>query len=98
MDIKNAKANEKNSGFLPEERAWMTALLARGWQDAFRVANPDAVAYSWWSSRGQARAKDVGWRIDYLLATPDIRVGECVIERDASLSDHAPVTAWVTPA
>jgi exodeoxyribonuclease-3 len=93
MDIKNAKANEKNSGFLPEERAWISALVAAGWQDVFRVANPTTVAYSWWSLRGQARAKDVGWRIDYLFATPGVRIAEAFIDRDASLSDHAPVSA-----
>jgi exodeoxyribonuclease-3 len=95
MDIKNAKSNEKNSGFLPEERAWLTRLFAAGWQDAFRVANPTTVAYSWWSARGQARAKDVGWRIDYVFATDDVRVVEASIERGADLSDHAPVTAVV---
>jgi len=95
MDIRNAKPNEKNSGFLPEERAWMTRLFATGWQDAFRTANPDTVAYSWWSNRGQARAKDVGWRIDYLFATPEVRVVESFIERDAGLSDHAPVSAVI---
>lgn len=95
MDIKNAKPNEKNSGFLPDERAWMTRLFAGGWQDVFRVANPKTVAYSWWSNRGQARANDVGWRIDYLFATPDVRVLASDIDRGASLSDHAPVSARV---
>ncbi|MDP2316025.1 MAG: exodeoxyribonuclease III [Pseudomonadota bacterium] len=96
MDIKNAKPNEKNSGFLPEERAWMTRLFATGWQDAFRVANPTTVAYSWWSQRGNARANDVGWRIDYLFATPGVKVVESFIDRGASLSDHAPVSAVVS--
>ena len=91
MDIKNAKGNQKNSGFLPEERAWMSAWFAAGWQDLFRVANPDLVAYSWWSNRGQARANDVGWRIDYLVGTPGLRVVRAEIERFAGLSDHAPV-------
>lgn len=95
MDIKNAKGNAKNSGFLPEERAWMTTLCAGGWQDAFRVANPETVAYSWWSNRGQARANDVGWRIDYVLASPNVVIRESMIERHASLSDHAPVSASV---
>jgi exodeoxyribonuclease-3 len=95
MDIKNARPNEKNSGFLPEERAWLTRLFATGWQDAFRVANPTSVAYSWWSSRGNAYANDVGWRIDSLFATPDVRVVASGIERDALLSDHAPVHAVV---
>lgn len=95
MDIRNAKQNEKNSGFLPEERDWMTRLFATGWQDLFRVANPTSQAYSWWSARGQARANDVGWRLDYLFATPNVTVVECFIERDAGLSDHAPVSAVV---
>ncbi len=96
MDIKNAKGNAKNSGFLPEERAWIGARLAEGWQDAFRVTNPSLVAYSWWSNRGQARANDVGWRIDYILATPGVRVDSCTIDRAADLADHAPVLATVT--
>jgi exodeoxyribonuclease-3 len=95
MDIRNARSNEKNSGFLPEERAWLGARLAEGWQDSFRVANPERVAYSWWSNRGNARANDVGWRIDYLLATPQVRVLASDIERGANLSDHAPVTVDV---
>lgn len=95
MDIKNAKGNAKNSGFLPEERDWMTRLFGTGWKDAFRAANPDLVAYSWWSNRGQARAKDVGWRIDYLFATPDVHIAASRIDRDASLSDHAPVIAEI---
>ncbi len=96
MDIKNAKGNVKNSGFLPEERAWFGDRLSEGWQDAFRVANPETVAYSWWSNRGNARANDVGWRIDYLLASPQLRVRASSIDRGASLSDHAPVTAELT--
>lgn len=95
MDIRNAKGNQKNSGFLPEERAWMSAWFARGWQDLFRVANPDRVAYSWWSNRGQARAKDVGWRIDYVVASPGVRVRSAEIERTAGLSDHAPVAVEI---
>jgi exodeoxyribonuclease-3 len=95
MDIKNAKGNAKNSGFLPEEREWMTRLFGTGWKDVFRAANPDLVAYSWWSNRGQARAKDVGWRIDYLFATPNVQIASAHIDRAASLSDHAPVIARI---
>ncbi len=95
MDIKNATSNAKNSGFLPEERAWLGARLAEGWQDAFRVANPDTVAYSWWSNRGNARANNVGWRIDYLLASPQVQVRASTIDREAGLSDHAPVSVDV---
>lgn len=93
MDIKNAKPNEKNSGFLPEERAWLDRLRAQGWRDLFREANPSSQAYSWWSQRGQARANDVGWRIDHIWATPGIRVTAASIDRHAGLSDHAPVHA-----
>jgi exodeoxyribonuclease-3 len=93
MDIRNARQNEKNSGFLPEERAWIGARLQAGWQDAFRVANPQRVAYSWWSNRGNARANDVGWRIDYILCAGPVRVRRSDIVRDAGLADHAPVSA-----
>ena len=93
MDIKNAKSNAKNSGFLPEERAWLDQLKGMGWRDVFREANPTSQAYSWWSARGQARANDVGWRIDHIWATPGVRVNAVSIERAAGLSDHAPVHA-----
>ena len=93
IDLKNWKGNLKNSGFLPEERAWMTALLEKhGWHDVFRELDPRPERYTWWSQRGQARAKNVGWRIDYQLATgeaaaaaktTDIYTGE-------NFSDHAP--------
>ena len=95
MDIKNAKSNAKNSGFLPEERAWLDRLVAMGWRDVFRECNPTSQAYSWWSNRGAAREKDVGWRIDHIWATPGVPVTRVEIERDADLSDHAPVSAWV---
>jgi len=95
IDLKNWKGNKKNSGFLPEERAWFTELLGSGWRDCFREMHPGVEAYSWWSNRGQARANDVGWRIDYVLATPAVRLLDARIEKDASLSDHAPVTVDV---
>jgi exodeoxyribonuclease III len=72
IDLKNWKSNQKNSGFLPEERAWLSGLLATGWVDVFRTLNQQAEQYTWWSNRGQAYAKNVGWRIDYHLATPGI--------------------------
>src|SRR6185436_14959430 len=96
LDIARPKQNAKNSGFLPEERAWFDRLLAQGWVDVFRAQHPGVPGlYSWWSNRGQARAKDVGWRIDYVLATPELapRVKRAWIEKKAGLSDHAPV--WV---
>jgi exodeoxyribonuclease-3 len=95
IDLRNWRSNQKNSGFLPEERAWMDAVCALGWRDVFRELNPELIAYSWWSNRGQAREKDIGWRIDYLLATPGLRITSAVIERQAGLSDHAPVSAWL---
>ena len=73
IDLKNWKSNQKNSGFLPEERAWMTQLLTHGGLvDVFRTLNPKPEQYTWWSNRGQAWAKNVGWRLDYHLATPGI--------------------------
>ncbi len=93
MDIRNAKSNEKNSGFLPEERAWLDRVRGLGWRDLFREANPTSQAYSWWSQRGAARENDVGWRIDHIWATPGIRVKASSIDRHAGLSDHAPVHA-----
>ena len=66
--------------------------------DAFRHLNPDVPAYSWWSNRGNARANDVGWRIDYVLATPNVPLARAWIDKDASLSDHAPVTVELATA
>lgn len=94
IDIHAPKRNEKNSGFLPEERKWLTALLDLGWVDVQRSLHPDVPGlYSWWSNRGKAREKDLGWRLDYVLCTPDLaeRAEESWIEKDAGLSDHAPV-------
>ena len=94
IDLKNWKGNRKNSGFLPEERAWLGGLLERdGLVDVFRTLNPRPDQYTWWSNRGQARAKNVGWRIDYQLATPGIAAKakreQIFLER--RFSDHAPV-------
>jgi exodeoxyribonuclease-3 len=96
LDIHAPKRNEKNSGFLPEERAWFDALLAQGWVDVVRAQHPGVPGlYSWWSNRGRAREKDLGWRIDYVLADPRLaeRVKRAWIEKKAGLADHAPV--WV---
>ena len=74
-DLKNWRGNRKNSGFLPEERAWLDTVFDElGWVDTFRALHPEAEgeAYTWWSQRGQARAKNVGWRIDYQIATPGV--------------------------
>ncbi len=97
IDLKNWKGNLKNSGFLPEERAWMTRLLDEGGLvDVYRRLEPDATeaAYTWWSNRGQAYAKNVGWRIDYHLATPALaeRARRASIYKGEKFSDHAPLT------
>ena len=94
IDLKNWKGNRKNSGFLPEERAWMTHLFEEiGFVDVFRTLNPHPEQYTWWSNRGQARAKNVGWRLDYHLATPKVaalaRSEHIYLEK--RFSDHAPL-------
>ncbi len=94
IDLKNWRANQKNSGFLPEERAWMDCLFDElGFVDAFRVVNQEAEQYTWWSNRGQAWAKNVGWRIDYQVITPALagRVEAASIYKDERFSDHAPL-------
>ena len=94
IDLKNWKSNQKNSGFLPEERAWMTKLLTLGGLvDVFRTLNPQPEQYTWWSNRGQAYAKNVGWRLDYHLATPGLAAlaRREQIYLDQRFSDHAPV-------
>ena len=95
-DIWNPKGNAKNSGFLPHERSWFTELLSDGWTDAFRhLAGEGVKTYSWWSNRGQARAKDRGWRIDYFLLNDAALAAliDCTIVRQGGLdvSDHAPL-------
>jgi len=93
-DLKNWRGNKKNSGFLPEERAWLTELLNEvGFVDVFRKLHPELEAYTWWSNRGQAWAKDVGWRIDYQIATPEIAAKAIAtgIYKEQRFSDHAPL-------
>jgi exodeoxyribonuclease-3 len=97
IDLKNWKSNKKNSGFLPEERAWMTRLLGEaGLVDVYRQLHPATTdeAYTWWSNRGQAYAKNVGWRLDYHLATPALAAAARTVEiyKAEKFSDHAPVT------
>ncbi len=94
IDIKNWKSNQKNSGFLPHERAWMDELLSGvGYVDAFRVVNQEAEQYTWWSNRGNAWENNVGWRIDYHIISPDLadKVQGASIYRDEKFSDHAPL-------
>lgn len=95
MDLRNARGNAKNSGFLPEERAWLSALLGQhGWVDSYRHLRPDGQDYTWWSQRGAARAKNVGWRIDYQVVSPSLRhrLHDCAIAAEPKFSDHAPFT------
>jgi exodeoxyribonuclease-3 len=95
IDLKNWRANQKNSGFLPEERAWLTGVFERaGWVDVFRRLDPRPEQYTWWSHRGQAWAKNVGWRIDYQIATPGIaaKALRASIYTAKRFSDHAPLT------
>jgi exodeoxyribonuclease-3 len=95
IDIRNFKSNQKNSGCLPEERAWLDKLFGpMGYVDAFRVIDPRPEQYTWWSNRGQARAKNVGWRIDYQVLTPGLAevVKKAAIYREQRFSDHAPLT------
>jgi len=93
-DLRNWRGNKKNSGFLPEERAWLTELFNEvGFVDVFRKLHPELEAYTWWSNRGQAWAKDVGWRIDYQIATPGIAAKAVTtgIYKEQRFSDHAPL-------
>lgn len=95
IDIKNWKSNQKNSGCLPEERAWLTQLFDDvGYVDVFRTLDPRPEQYTWWSNRGQAYAKNVGWRIDYQIATPGVAgtAKRTSIFKDIKFSDHAPLT------
>lgn len=94
IDIKNAKGNVKNSGFLPEERAWLTELNTQcRMHDTYRLLEPNTVQYTWWSNRGQAYANNVGWRIDYQLASHDIAhtAYHSHVYTEQKFSDHAPV-------
>lgn len=94
IDLRNWRSNQKNSGFLPEERAWMDWLFSdAGFVDAFRAVNQQQDQYTWWSNRGQSWAKNVGWRIDYQVITPGLRdrVLSATIYKRKRFSDHAPL-------
>lgn len=94
IDLKNWRGNQKNSGFLPEERAWMDKLFTElGFVDAFREVNTEAEQYTWWSNRGQAWDKNVGWRIDYQVVTPGLKsaIKSANIYKQERFSDHAPL-------
>jgi exodeoxyribonuclease III len=94
IDLRNWRANQKNSGFLPEERAWMDALFGpAGYLDAFREVRPEPDLYTWWSNRGQARAHNVGWRIDYQVVSRTLagKARAAFIYKEKRFSDHAPL-------
>jgi exodeoxyribonuclease III len=106
IDLKNWRSNQKNSGFLPHERAWMDGVLGPapgggGWVDGYRALHPtlEGESYTWWSNRGQAWAKNVGWRIDYHVVSPAL--GRCVkrarIYKEQRFSDHAPLILDYAP-
>jgi exodeoxyribonuclease-3 len=94
IDIKNWRGNQKNSGFLPEERAWLDTLFGtEKWCDAFRLVNQEEEQYTWWSNRGQAWANNTGWRIDYQIISHNLQgsVRSASIYKDERFSDHAPL-------
>lgn len=93
IDLKNPKANEKTSGFLPIERAWLDTFVAHGYVDTFRLFEPGPGHYSWWSYRYNARKNNAGWRIDYFFVSEELRdrVKRAWIEPDVQGSDHCPV-------
>lgn len=93
IDIHNPKANANSSGFLPEERAWMENFITSGYIDTFRHLHPEPHQYTWWSYRANARAKNLGWRIDYNMASRALEnnIKQAAILTDAIHSDHCPV-------
>lgn len=93
IDLKNPKTNRRNAGFTDEERSKMTELLNANFIDSFRYVYPERVAYTWWSYMGQARAKDIGWRIDYFIVSEDAKsnIEDAYIYKDIMGSDHCPV-------
>ncbi len=94
IDLKNWRANQKNSGFLPEERAWLTKIFDKiKFVDIFRQINQEPDQYTWWSNRGRAWDKNVGWRIDYQIGTPGIsgKATEALIYKSERFSDHSPL-------
>lgn len=97
IDIHDPVRNSKNSGFLPEERQWMTGFLSAGYTDTFRALNPDKQEYTWWSYRFNARKNNKGWRIDYNMVTPPVlpMLSEAYILGEVNHSDHCPLVLIV---
>ncbi len=96
IDLARPKDNVKNAGFTPKERAWIDAFLKKGWVDAFRHFHPDETgAYTWWTYRFNARAKNIGWRVDYVIVSPELvpRLKNAYIFYDTYASDHVPTVA-----
>jgi exodeoxyribonuclease-3 len=93
IDLKNPKENETTSGFLPEEREWVQKFLDHGFVDAYRRLYPDKVQYTWWTYRFAARARGIGWRLDYFLVSEALfpRVRDVIVHEDVQGSDHCPV-------
>lgn len=94
IDLANPKANEKNTGFLPEERAWIDKYLSCNFVDAFRALYPEREDYTWWTYRFNSRERDIGWRLDYFLVSKGLmdRVEDVIIHSDIMGSDHCPVS------
>lgn len=94
IDLRHPKENEKNSGFMPEERAWVDQYLQHGFVDIFRWLYPDRVQYTWWTYIMKARERNVGWRLDYFLVSEKLvpRVRDVITHDDVMGSDHCPVT------
>jgi exodeoxyribonuclease III len=98
IDLANARPNMKHTGFLPEERVWIDRYLEHGWIDIYRQRYPERIQYTWWAQHSGARARNVGWRLDYFLISPSLleRVQEVVIQDAVLGSDHCPVTLHLT--
>lgn len=97
IDLRNPKENETNSGFLPEERAWVDKYLEHGFIDIYRRLYPERVQYTWWTYRMAARQRNVGWRLDYFLVSEKLaaRIKDVIIHDDVQGSDHCPVTLLI---
>lgn len=98
IDLRNPRQNQNTSGFLPEEREWISRFVASGYQDAYRLLYPERAEYTWWAYFSQARERNVGWRLDYFLVSTGLmpKVGDVTIHGDVPGSDHCPVTLEIS--